>query len=388
VRFSSPCIGRIAVLMLTFSCAGYLPGDAFATTGTASEPSCTSSYDPYTVSQATLERCGDTVYPLASKTVATASHAAVEGANPAETIGATTYTYDFDGAEVYSVTPSAGFDAATASAAQLRDYGVPEEPSKASEPEAWQKWDEMVHNLKFVQPPSRLISIPVTASYQKSNNWSGVVDTPVSGISYDEAVTQFIQPTPEYTPCTPNAAVFWAGIGGDWHGSQTLTQDGTSVDVAGLGQNQGWWEILPAGLVAVPWYATAGNGTFTQAVVAYQLNDQWSMTLYNQSTGAMWASGIKDGPIDAQTAEYIAERPRYGDYEGREGLPGLTKYGYMKFTVSETNSKNMYEYPNESVQMEQGSTGNLVSGNPGDILASTQEYWGTGGFTDVARGCN
>ena len=337
--------------------------------------------------RSTLERCGDHVYPLVSKTVATASQAAIPGASPQETVGATTYTYDVNGNTVWTVIPPAGFDAMTASPSQLRDYGVPPEPSATEEPEAHSQWEGMLHKLKFAQPPNEMITIPDSASYLTTENWSGLLNTPESGVAYEEAVARYVQPIPESTPCSPNAAVFWAGIGGAWGGSRTLTQDGTAVNERGLGQNQGWWEILPENEVAVNFFATPDNG-YTQAVVAYQLNDIWSMTLWNANTGELWSSGSKAGLLDGQTAEYVAERPHYENYEGRNGFPGLTKYGYMKWEEDLTNSRNPYEYPNESIEMVQGKKENLVSGHEGDILASTQEYKAVGSFVDVARGCN
>jgi hypothetical protein len=113
--------------------------------------------------------------------------------------------------------------------------------------------------MHFSTPPSRLISIPAKATFAETQNWSGIVNTPLSGTVYYGALAQYLEPNIGSTSCTPNSVVYWAGIGGFWKKSHTLSQDGTANNTAGLAQNQGWFEILPANITAVKFYATQGG---------------------------------------------------------------------------------------------------------------------------------
>jgi Peptidase A4 family len=375
---------RAAVLGLALIAAAAL---APAPAGAAgSGPSCASSFDPYAADEATLQRCGMTVHPLQSSTVADSTHAAVPGAAPSETAGARVYTYDLEGMTVRTVIPPPSFDPLTASSTQLEDYALPARPPAGSE--ALPGWEQMMRKLKWITPPTKLVTVPFRAGgHIDSQIWSGLANVPLAGTLYEEAVAQYLEPNIGPTACTPNSVIYWAGIGG--LGSGTLAQAGTSNNTAGMLQNQGWWEILPASAVAVPFYATQGGSTFTQAVVAYQLNNQWAFSLYDQATGATWTSSLEGGPIDASSAEYVVERPRYQNLPGYgRGFAALSNFGHMRFTNTQTNSRNPYEYPNESLQMLQGTNENLVPGHAGDILASTEAYGGFGAFTDVWRGCN
>jgi len=155
--------------------AHVLPG---ATNALAAAPtsSCPASYVAETAAAATLQACGDTSYPLSSVTPTAG--------------GGQSYNYEGDGIGASYTVPPPAFDPANASAAELKEYGIPTAPPTSS-PE-YSMWNKMINNMHFNgAPPSHLVFLhnatgfrsadPSTqesteAGGQASANWSGYGD--------------------------------------------------------------------------------------------------------------------------------------------------------------------------------------------------------------------
>jgi hypothetical protein len=125
VRRTACVLGACMLVLL-----GALTTHAVAASPTSS---CPATYDAETASDATLDACGDTHYPLASITP-------LEG-------GGSSYNYEGEGIGVSYRIPPASFNPASASATELKEYGVPAAPATSS-PE-YPMWEKMIHNMHF-----------------------------------------------------------------------------------------------------------------------------------------------------------------------------------------------------------------------------------------------
>jgi Peptidase A4 family len=357
----------------------------FAANVRASSSSCPASFDPYAVSQATLENCGITTIPLSSKTQ--------------RADGATEYRYSVDGTEAKFVLPPASFDAATATAAQLSEYGIPDEPP-TSEPAAVTRWRQMVTHLNFVSPPSYLVQIPVTttppratlleeeqsfadeslfandgatAGSFKSSIWSGYLDV-ASTQKYTEAQGYYTEPSNHGDACESEspAEVTWAGLGG--RNSEQLAQDGTGLglEAHGLAAHQAWWEILPTvtSIVPINLYATPGKEFLAQVI--HLSGSEFEFFMYNYGT----EKGIPplyetDKGYDGSTAEYIVERPTIGTSPTK-----LLNFGSVPFE-GYSNHSDIDDFTYNSATMVDGGGG--VMAVPGALSEAS--------FTDTFKYC-
>lgn len=284
--------------------SGILTGHAFAAAPTFS---CPASYDAETASAATLQACGDTSYPLSSITPTAG--------------GGQSYNYEADGIGVSYTVPPSSFDPANASAAELKEYGVPAAPP-ADSPE-YPLWNKMIHNMHFNgTPPSHLVFLHNTTGgrsanasaesteggAQTSHNWSGYGDY-ASTQAYSKASTYFIEPSPVAT-CTNAEEVNWAGLGG-WN-SENLAQNGTANGIPGLVAHKAWWEILPAEMSPVGEHATAGYYFEAQTLYEgyWESRSHFDFYFYNYADGSWVSPHIwTTNGVDRSTSEFIVERP-------------------------------------------------------------------------------
>jgi len=333
----------------------------------AAGPSCDSSFDPYTVSDAVLQACGIQKFALQS----------------VETLpdGGKAYVYQIDGdVRTYKVPPPR-FDALNATAAQLAEYDFPPRPTSGPELSSWRSMMGRVH---IVQPPPALIMLPVEAlpnsspSSTPSANWSGYEAT---GQTYNYINGQWNELQALSTPCNNNEVVTWVGMGGDY-GSQTLVQAGTGVNVSGLGQHQAWSEVLPKeqGLVPV-------LGLYAHAGYRFTVDIQRGVSPYNtfylyDSYSGNGAS-FEDNQIafDGSTAEFIVERP----YNNRgKYFYQLTNFDWMTWmyaVFANNGTQQIGNYPNHSIEMRN-------NGGTGTLLAQPDGLYNSGSqFDDFYKAC-
>ena len=116
--------------------------------GSSSTALAASGCPPHVVadgaSPATLRACGVVSYPIKSLVRLWD--------------GGTKTTYATPGGSTGVLVPPKGFDAATASAAELALYGIPPEPPSSSP--AYAMWFRMVNNLHWTPAPKYLQAIP------------------------------------------------------------------------------------------------------------------------------------------------------------------------------------------------------------------------------------
>ncbi len=349
----------------------------FASAAQAASPAeCASSFDPYTVSSATLSSCGISTIPLSAKRT--------------RADGATEYRYQVDGTEARFVLPPASLNPASASAAQLSQYGIPSEPP-SSEPAAVSLWQRMIANLHFVAPPSTLVQIPasttppraqllqeeqevtgqeVTAGAFKSSIWSGYLDV-ASSQKYTEAQGYYTEPSDHGTTCPNAAELTWAGLGG--RNSEQLAQDGTGLATPGLGAHQAWWEILPAVTSIVPINLYATPGAEFLAEVIHVSGNEFEFFMYNYATGKGIAPLYETFKgYDGSTAEYIVERPTVN------GTPTkLLNFGSVPFE-GYSNHSAIDDFTFNTATMVDSGGG--VMAVPGSLSGAS--------FTDTFKYCN
>jgi hypothetical protein len=334
-------------------------------------PGCPSTLDLSTASPRSLDACGVKSFPLR----------AVTGLPD----GGKEYSYLLDGVPVTQRLPPPGFDARTASAAELARYGIPPEPP-ASAGAARAKWQSMASNIHFVTPPREMFQVPVKASPPVSPhrpipapspagitanlttlNWSGDAIAQ-SGHSFTAAADEFIQPAANSTACASNSVVFWSGIGGVNTGN--LAQDGTALNLQPLlGQGQAWWEILPASITPVNLSATIGKSF--RANTSFLGNGTWDFFLENVFTGAS-ADIHASGPYDGSTLEFITERP-----DVNNSLTNLTNFGTTQWQSASADAKPLKDWSQTETDM--------VSNNGSHFLATGGT--GSGGFVDTWDAC-
>ncbi len=180
--------------------------DAAATSvaSAATTAACSTSYDTYAASTATLTACGDGTYDETSTSILSD--------------GGASHHYELSGNDVWTNIPPAGFDALTASSAERALYGIPVEPS-ADDPTGQALWEQMIANMTFVPAPTALHSVPVSASNttpMTSPNWSGYVN---HAGSYTLAETTYIEPQLYPSGCPDGRSSF----GLDWEGGVSMT---------------------------------------------------------------------------------------------------------------------------------------------------------------------
>lgn len=220
--------------------------------------------------------------------------------------------------------PPASFDPANASAAELKEYGVPTAPPTSS-PE-YPMWNKMIHNMHFNgTPPSHLVLLHNTTGFRSANtgaqgsteappgrqtspNWSGYGDF-ASTQAYNRSTAYFVEPNPTAT-CSKAEEVNWAGLGG-WN-SHNLAQNGTANGIPGIGAHNGWWEILPGGVAPVGEHANVGY--FFEAQTYYEgyweSRSHFNFYFYDYYDGTWVSPHIwTTNGVDRSTSEFIVERP-------------------------------------------------------------------------------
>ena len=356
-------------------------GALFALGGASALAARCPTGSPYTSSVHTLEACGMHISPL-------------RAIKPLPG-GGKEYTYEEPSGVPFSMNvPPASFDARRASASELATYGIPPEPPASSPEHAI--WEEMIsQGIKFATPPPFIAEAPPRSSspevpgnpaaergvletpaspsgsvQSQSKIWSGYFDWNGKG-TYTHSTGYYIEPK-STSSCEkprvsePSASYIWAGIGG-WY-NEDLGQDGTSQHEEGLGEDEAWYEILPAqkhpkgmGIKAIP-------GKYVEADTHYE-NGEYKFYMHNLVSEGESAYGHGPGPIDANVNDFIVERP---------GKDNLLDFGTVTFQGF-TNNKAFAENKTERLQMENRL--GEVNAAPGAISKKYE-------FGDAYKDCN
>jgi Peptidase A4 family len=305
-------LNRGLVLAL-LTCALLLLGQAWMSSAEASpRPGCPVGVSPYQSSPTVRAACGDRLMPRKSIT-------SLPGGGQED-------NYETPQGIQLSVTvPPASFDAATASAAELTRYGIPEAPPAGS-PE-YAKWKQMIDEpIHFVTPPSTLVEVPLESSRTEAQsappgtsspwgtdtlssddiapslaptnaaegsekNWSGYLNWGGEG-KFTQATGYFIDPSTKNKtlPCEkeePVGSSTWVGLGG-WNDiSVGLAQDGVIQNgYKGAGVNEAFVETVQphesgGGAVATGFHGT--ESAFFKAEVK-----EVSKNTFNYLHRAVW----------------------------------------------------------------------------------------------------
>jgi alpha-tubulin suppressor-like RCC1 family protein len=362
------------------------PGVLLASSGAALATRCPSG-SPYTASANTLETCGMHISPL-------------RAIKPLPG-GGKEYTYEEPTGAPFSMNvPPASFDARSASSSELATYGIPPEPP-ASSPEHT-IWKEMIsQGIRFATPPPFIAEAPSSSSSpdgpgtpaaeegtreplasppsgsvdSQSKIWSGYFDWNGKG-TYTHATGYYVEPKstsscekPQVTE--PSASYIWAGIGG-WY-NQDLGQDGTSQHEEGLGEDEAWYEILPAqkhpkglGIKAIP-------GKYVEADTHYE-SGEYKFYMHNLVPEGEAAYGHGPGPIDANVNDFIIERP------GKDNLLDFGNVTFQGFTNNKAFAEKFGENKTERLQME--NRFGEVNAAPVGTISNKYE------FLDAYKDCN
>lgn len=288
----------------------------------AVDPVCSQPFNPYLVSSTTLQNCGVRTFARQQIT--------------ALPDGGKEYVYNVYGDKVVYRIPPAGFDPRSASDDTLRFYGLPPRPSSA---DALQAWAANMGQIHFVVPPQALASAPFSGAASsaatvtgtdKTANWSGYIDKGSTKFSNADGI--FNQPYSGNSTqsCTDEAEVTWSGLGG--YGTKSLAQDGTAMQTPGVGEYQGWIEVLPdqPSVVAQPISARPGY--------AFEAATQWSgpqlygtpyYTFYMEDyySRNVIVPQVYTNTYDGSTAEFVQERPTVNNQ-----LTALLNVSYVEFT--------------------------------------------------------
>jgi hypothetical protein len=390
LRWMPPARSRGALVITVVFAAFYclFPMPALATPSAT----CPVRMSPYDLSPEALNACGDHLLPRKSTT-------------PLPGGGYQANYVESNGTETSVTVPPPSFDAATASPAELRLYGIPTEPAVDS-PE-YPKWKHMIDGpMNWAPAPEALVEVPPvtrrateatapvlgekateppsSATTGGDSKWSGYMDWNGGGCSgicspiYTHSTGYFIEPASNNTTsgCTEVASYTWAGIGG-WHSNEsTLAQDGTGQQAPNLGPDEAFYEVIHpneggGGTIATKFHASPGH--YFIADTEYTGSNKYSFYMYNYETHQPFRT-TATGALWGKTTEFIIERPR------EHNLYNFKSVTFQGFT----NGKAFRQYPNERIDMQSGDfvkeQGFLNAAAPTNIINNYQ-------FNDVFHIC-
>lgn len=360
-RRSLMVIGLAAVLAMTPVVA------SASTTHAAVGPAdCNSSFDPYQYSQAAVSACGYATFSRLS--------------TAALTDGGSTVQYNVHGAIVRTFVPPAGFRPETASDAQLDEYGFPPRPTDSTSLAAWQA--EMSRWQGSAPPPPFLAEANVSADTEYSPNWAGYVieSLPQDITIFNHAEGWYVEPSLGSSRCSSNSVVTWAGLGG-WNTSGGLAQNGSGINVPGLGAHQAWWEIVPGyNIVPANFHAHAG---YLFDASTRSLGTGYRFWFFDYYTNTSDAFDVSSTVSNTNSAEVIVERPKIGN-----SFSNLSNFGTLTVSESQANGNNFDSYSpnNNSLGWRHGI--HMVSNTTGDDLADPSSISRPGTFTVKQNNCN
>jgi hypothetical protein len=250
---------------------------------------------------------------------------------------------------VYDV-PPAGFNALTASDAELEQWGFPPRP-RSSDVKAYSLWKRIATATRVVPQltfthiyngPARNVktgSAVNNATAATSENWSGyVVYEPEGTFSGNNPINTANWTVPAVAPVPPatcSSATYassqWVGFDG-WDSNDVL-QAGTAADCGN--SDYAWYEWYPNAetIVSLP----VGPGDYVTVEVSYcgGCSVKGSALLLNDVTGKSVSIGFNP-PSGAtylgDSAEWIMERPTVNG-----ALADLPNYSLMYFSYAAAN---------------------------------------------------
>ena len=235
-----------------------------------------------------------------------------------------------DGSVVNLVTPRAGFDALTATDAELEANALPARPTGAKALAVWKRFIAMPDDptpqcgvaTDVASPPVHIPAAHTSASVSPDSqvgeydyaNWAGyVVDT----ASYTDAFGAWTVPSANVDASSATYSSSWVGVGNGGSATSPLVQAGTESDnlQSSHGSYYLWWEVVqgndPSTEVRINGTINPGDSIYVHAHLSY--DDDWLVAydetngvgkgtaygLPTSTTGSIWPSN---------QAEWIEER--------------------------------------------------------------------------------
>jgi hypothetical protein len=316
------------------------------------------SFDPYAYSQAAVRACGYKVFPRAAVK-------ALAG-------GGSGYDYDVNGATVEFLVPPKGFQPATATSAQLSEYGLPARPAA---PHALARWQAEMGNFKPASPPPPFLAeTHAHADTVYFYNWAGYAVTGSSG-SFHQAEAWYIEPTFYSSSCSTNADVTWAGIGG--YSGNVVGQDGTAHGVPGVGNHQAWWEVYPDNNIT-PVALYGHIGYLFDASTYWNSNGYYVFYMYDYESGNYVSFREYITDRDTTSAEAITERPTING-----SLSHLSNFKTMTISASQANGSGLNNWSGSG-----GRHGIHMIDTSGTDMADPSGIGSNGYFTVTQHHCS
>ncbi len=241
------------------------------------------------------------------------------------------------------LTPTANFDPASASDADIAANGLPPRPDKQVSPGAFAAWERAVTSKAVrVLPVLRRTNIRhglnrgrgVTDSTALSDNWSGYVllnsVTSYSKSSFDVAMGNWVVPKAQQAigMCSGATSYSSTWVGIDGAGSSDVLQAGTEADAYCGGSitqpyYDAWYEWYPNNEVAISNFAvSAGDDVYVQVwSTGASTGHAYMIDYTTEQTVNMSFSAPPGVSLVGNSAEWIVERPTVNG-----SLPALTNY--------------------------------------------------------------
>ena len=309
--------------------------------------------------------------------------------------------------------PPEGFNAATASPADLEKYHVPPAPNASSQPAAYQSWLKAVSGNGPAQTPTLTntnisngpVSLPSAAAPRSvsnntvtgnSNNWSGSTATEIVNPNNIEAVIQeFVVPAAHqaFGACTGgwDYSSIWPGI--DGYGSNDVLQGGVEVDAYCNGSTKSslysaWVEWYPFNETRVSSPTVSpGDLIFVEVWNVTTTSGYVYLKNYSTNVAAEYHLTAPSGTtLSGNSVEWIVERPGVNG-----GLATLTNYIDVTSTRSLAWNYNAspatYYYPYSSPSVGTLHLLTMVDNNGAGISSAAGFRFDTLWFLNFGSSC-
>jgi hypothetical protein len=255
--------------------------------------------------------------------------------------------------------PRKGWKMSEASDGELAEHGLPPRPKDQAALADWNRFAANAHVADAGYCETK------KTNNATSGNWSGQLN---NTMSFTNTETIFAQTG--FDSVCPHASSYssWSGLGGYY--SKNLLQAGTDTSQSGLNTIYAWWEALSTKKVLTEQEFSGSSVAPGDTVVAYTQysGGQASMSVYDQTSGNIWATGYMStiGGLaastyyDGSTSEYITEAPTGGSAPG--GLYYLRKphLGNTLFTQAQGNGSSAGSIGGFGINEYDGTTGDTM----------------------------
>jgi hypothetical protein len=274
--------------------------------------------------------------------------------------GGTRYIFDINGVQnILHVAPN-GFRPATATDAQLAEYGFPARPKDATALATWtSKWSRWVGKRNSSEPVLVVSPFKAEGVSQFSKNWSGYENLQSSRSAYSMVAADFTQPYWNYNSPANALVASWVGLGGNglndplvqcgtmmgWH----PTLSGTGSGYYAAGACSAWYCYIPYdsnAIYVLPFTINSSDQISTMTVwnpdyYVYGVPYPATFSVWDWNTMSNFNITVPDPNhtgYDGGTAEVIDERPQIGGTPQNPVYAPLAGFGTNNWSECEANN--------------------------------------------------